>query len=124
MTPSYPSGDDHFASLIRAYNSMEDPQLRSDFLATLGLTPQGWKERVAAYERTRRSSTNASQEEPTSATEGGAVVVFRVEIRGRQGHRAAPPSRGLAGSGPGRKRLGKGRPAGPQVRIVITWSEE
>ncbi|GAA4956326.1 hypothetical protein GCM10023205_18090 [Yinghuangia aomiensis] len=117
MTPSSPSGDDDFASLIRAYNSMEDPQLQSDLLAALGLTLQGWKAKVAAHEWMRRSSTDASQEAANATAERESVVVVRVEIRGRRGHRSAPPSRGPAASGPG-------RPGARRVRIVITAFEE
>lgn len=123
MTPSSPPSDDDIASRIRAYNSM-DPQLRSDFLEAHGLKLEAWKAMVAAHRRRKESSANATHTKASSTTEPESVYVLRVEIRGRRWYRSAPPSRGLAGSGPGRKPSGKRRLAERQVRIVITWSEE
>jgi hypothetical protein len=121
VTSSSSPGDD-ISSLIRRYNAMEDPQLRSDFLEARGLTSPGWKAMVATYERGRRRSTNASQNKPSSTNGHVPVVVVRVEIRSRERFRSAPPTRGIAGSGPGRKRSGGERRQA--VRIVITLSEE
>lgn len=123
MTLSFPPSDDDIASWIRAYDSM-DPQLRSDFREAHGLTLQGWNAMVAAHRRRKEQSANARRMETSSTTKRESVYVLRVEIGGRRWYRSAPPSRGLTGSGPGRTRSGKKRLAAPQVRIVITWSEE
>jgi hypothetical protein len=134
-TPLSPSDDD-IPSWLKEYYSM-DPQLRSDFLEAIGMTRDGLKSTIAAYERRRRaarerrSSTDASQAGSVSEHEGNvpsgrkvAVVALRlpkaaerVEFlfdvgagHGHAGpwqHRSAPPSRGKGATGPGRANAGR-----------------
>jgi hypothetical protein len=150
------SPDDDISSLIREYNSMDAYQ-RSDFLDTIGTTRKGWQSMVAAHERRRnaaresRSSTDGSQagQDGNGSSEGEEVVVAvrlpratkRVELlldAGEDGgderslrHRSAPPARGPAATGPGRRRADdsrrpdlRGRPGVRSISIVIVLPEK
>ncbi|WP_405012615.1 hypothetical protein [Kitasatospora sp. NBC_01539] len=137
MTLLSPSDDD-IPSLIQEYNSM-DPYLRSELLEAMGMTREGWRSMVSAYERQRRAagrqraSTNASQAEGSS-TSGGvgnespeskAVVVAvrlpratgRVELRfdaggGNDNARPRPYSSAPPSSGSAATGPGRSRSGG------------
>lgn len=116
--------DDDIPLLLQAYNSME-PNSRSDFRASMGLTLEGRRSWVRTYERRQRAaSAERSSDEVVAVRVPRATKRFEILFdrgvppgRTRSGrYRSAPPSRGGAATG----RFGlRGRPGASVIRIVI-----